>query len=433
MGTLAHIVKVMRRHWRTSGVPGAAIAITDRNRLVHAAGFGWADPARRIPFTARTIMPVGSVGKPFTSLVLHRLARAGKVVLDAPVARYLPWFRVRAARPVTVRHLMSHAAGIPMGSDLAPWGAKYDPAALAGFRAAWTPGTRFHYSNTGYKALGYVIERVTGRPLRETYEREILRPLGMRRSFGAVDGRVRGACARGYWEWRDDMPRGRDRRLDPAPWTEYYGGDGAIVSCAEDLCALARLYLQRRETVDETGAMRCWGTARYASGWLLSRVGGHATIGHGGSHPGFCSCLSLDLDGGYGVAVVCNGPWGWFPAYDLVVYALKLLAGSRAKSPRIPKPAREPRSGRVPPRWAAIAGTYRAHNPWLPVIRVTVRRGRLVVTAGPEEPARMWPAGARRFKVGDTRVTPETLLFDTPVEGRFQRAVFSGTPLYRIS
>ncbi len=407
-------------------------AITDRDRTIHAAGFGWADPARRIPFTARTIMPVGSVGKPFTSLALAKLARAGRIVLDAPVARYLPWFQVRASRPITVRHLMNHAGGIPSGSDLAPWGAKYDPAALKGFRAAWTPGTRFHYSNTGYKALGYVIEHVTGRPLREYYEREILGPCGMRRSLGAVDTRSRSACARGYWEWRDDMPRGRDRRLDPAPWTEYYGGDGAIVSCAEDLCAFARPYLRRREAVDETGAMRCWGTARYASGWLLSRVGGHATIGHGGSHPGFCSCLSMDLDSGYGVAILNNGPWGWLPAYDLVVHALKLLAGRRAKPPRIPKPARSPRSIRVSSRWAAIAGTYRAHNPWLPVIRVFVRRGRLHVAGGPEEAARMWPGGPRRFKVGETRVTPETLAFDTVVDGRAQRAIYSGTPLYRV-
>ncbi|MFO0909194.1 MAG: serine hydrolase domain-containing protein [Isosphaeraceae bacterium] len=75
---------------------------------------GLARPAEKVAATADTIHRVGSVSKLFTDLALMQLVEAGKVDLDAPVARYLPDFQPRnpSGKPITLRMLMAHRSGL---------------------------------------------------------------------------------------------------------------------------------------------------------------------------------------------------------------------------------------------------------------------------------------------------------------------------------
>ncbi|HLL50099.1 MAG TPA: serine hydrolase domain-containing protein, partial [Thermomicrobiales bacterium] len=79
--------------------PGLALALTDRERTLRVATYGFADLAARAPVTADTLFEIGSIGKSFTSLALLREHEAGILDLQAPVTRYLPWFEVRSAFP----------------------------------------------------------------------------------------------------------------------------------------------------------------------------------------------------------------------------------------------------------------------------------------------------------------------------------------------
>jgi CubicO group peptidase (beta-lactamase class C family) len=96
-------------------IPGLALVIVQGDQVVHSRGFGIASPEGR-PVTPRTPFIIGSLSKSFTALAILQLAEAGKIDLDAPVQRYLPWFQgadAAVSRSITVRHLLNQTGGFP--------------------------------------------------------------------------------------------------------------------------------------------------------------------------------------------------------------------------------------------------------------------------------------------------------------------------------
>ena len=88
-----------------SRIPGLALAIVHGDQIVYLKGYGSADPSGR-PVTPQTPFMLASLAKPMTTLAVMQLVEAGKLDLDAPVQRYLPWFRVadeNASAQITVR------------------------------------------------------------------------------------------------------------------------------------------------------------------------------------------------------------------------------------------------------------------------------------------------------------------------------------------
>src|SRR5690606_22634134 len=101
-----------------AGVPGLAYGVVLDGRLLYSGGFGLADLARGVPADARTVFRVASISKSVTALAVLQLRDAGRLELDAPVARYLseleeqPLPSADAPAP-TLRHLLTHTAGLP--------------------------------------------------------------------------------------------------------------------------------------------------------------------------------------------------------------------------------------------------------------------------------------------------------------------------------
>src|SRR5512147_2770690 len=101
-------------------VPGAAVAVIRGDSLVHAILFGRADESGRA-ITLETPFMIGSISKSMTALAVLQLVDAGRVALDSPVTRYLPWFRQtiagrlerKGAEQVTIRQLLNQNSGIP--------------------------------------------------------------------------------------------------------------------------------------------------------------------------------------------------------------------------------------------------------------------------------------------------------------------------------
>ena len=181
------IREVMRKN-RIVGV--SAVVISGGSRLL-CAGYGYEDRARRIPVTADSVFPIGSVTKLFTATAVMQLVEQGLVDLETPVSRYLPELsrEGRHADGPTVRQLLTHHGGlagnIMEGFELlSPDPAEFRrlPTLLAGQPAACAPDTVFAYSNAGYGLLGCLVERVSGRPYAELVGRAILAPLGMSRT-----------------------------------------------------------------------------------------------------------------------------------------------------------------------------------------------------------------------------------------------------------
>ena len=103
----------IEKELKEANIPGAALVIVEGNQITHLRGYGVAGPDGR-PITAETAFFIGSVSKSFTALATMQLVEAGQIELDAPVQKYLPWFRVadpEASRQMKVRHLLNHTSG----------------------------------------------------------------------------------------------------------------------------------------------------------------------------------------------------------------------------------------------------------------------------------------------------------------------------------
>jgi CubicO group peptidase (beta-lactamase class C family) len=365
----AQLDRYIEREMAAANTPGLALALTDRERTLRVATYGFADLAARTPVTPDTLFEIGSIGKSFTSLALLREHEAGNLDLQAPVTRYLPWFEVQSAfPPITVHHLLSHTAGIIAGTDPTP-GVEYQVWALRETEAATAPGTNFHYSNVGYKTLGLVLERLTGQGYGEAIRSRVLTPLGMAASEPAITNALRPRLAVGYAPLYDDRPAHPSYPLVPATWLETESGDGSIASTPDEMAVYLRMLLNRARAaqdrlLSESGFATM--TQRviaieggdeptcYGYGLYTFKDGGHTYVGHDGGMVGYAAAMLGDLDDGLGAVVLVNGPGR---PWAIARQALKLVRMGRrgntlSEPPEVPDPT-------LTADAAAYAGTYR--------------------------------------------------------------------------
>ena len=332
------------------GLPGMAMAGTDRERLLKASTYGVADIAAQSPVTVATLFEIGSLGKPFTVIPLLRLREAGALDLDAPVSQYLPWFKVRSEFPeITVHHLLNHTSGLPRGTDIAPHGL-YESWILRDFRAVAAPSEYFCYSNIGYKTLGFLLEHITGQPLPAVIRDQLLLPLGMTQTLPSIIVETRGVTATGYTSIYDDRPEHPSHPLAPAVWAPYATGDGAQISTVGDMAAYLRMLLNRgqgpsgrllsEESIDLMTENGVWtGGDYYGYGLATYSVDGRRYIGHGGGNAGFRSAMVVDMEAGFGVILLANRMGETDPLVEAAQRALTAVcAGAEGRELPAPSP-----------------------------------------------------------------------------------------------
>jgi CubicO group peptidase (beta-lactamase class C family) len=404
------------------------VAVADRERILWAGHYGQADPAGR-PVGPETLFQIGSISKSFTAACLLRQWTAGRLDLEADMQEVLPWFPLAG---IAVHHLLSHTGGIicSLGDPPSP---KAEVLALAGSARA-PVGSGFWYSNVGYQALAYLLERLTGEPFAETYRREIIGPLGLARTEPLTTLEVRPRLAVGHEPLDDARPWRLGDPLAPATWVEYRGGDGSVCATVADLAAYGRSFLagdavaERMATpVVEDPEDGSW----YGYGVWVRTVAGRRWVGHSGSTVGFRAQLWCDLQAGLCAATVVNGQTG---SKLLAEHALHLAVGDDVAEPELTglddAAASVPLDPEPPEELRPMCGLYRSHNPWAPALRVATRDGRPVaVVWGEASPLRPLPDGS--FRLGEPEWSPERLRFDVPHDGRFMRAVHGTTAFHR--
>lgn len=169
--------------------PGLAVAISDHGHIVWERGFGWADPQRRVRANAHTMFGIASVTKSITGTELMLLSRRGKIGLDQPVNRYLGGVALKSPQwnvnEATVRRVATHTAALTSfdaicyDDELDCDRSLKDAIQRHGI-VFWKPGTRFDYSNLGFRVLSYAIGNIIGMPFQRAAARDLLDPLGMR-------------------------------------------------------------------------------------------------------------------------------------------------------------------------------------------------------------------------------------------------------------
>jgi CubicO group peptidase (beta-lactamase class C family) len=175
------------------------------------------------------------VCKPFVAVCALRLVEAGRLELDAPVQRYWPEFRA----PATVRHVLSHQAGVVMLDRPVPAGAFYDWDYLSGLLAAqepsWEPGAGHGESALFYGHLvGELVRRVDGRGVGRFVREEICGPSGLEFAFGLNPAQqVRAVDLTGLDDaFRAALMSGRPALYRRAVTNPPGAHDGAVVNSA---------------------------------------------------------------------------------------------------------------------------------------------------------------------------------------------------------
>ncbi len=328
-------------------VPGMAVAITDRHRLVWDSYYGSADLASGAAITPGTLFEIGSIGKSFTCIPLLQLYQEGQLDLHAPIDQYLPWLELQTEYdPVTVHHVMTHTAGFGIGADFAP-SSCYEAWALQETPLPYPPGRHYRYSNVGYKLLGCLVEHLIGRPYAEILQERILDPAGMASSDAVTTHDSRKRMAVGYETFYDDRPWHSSHPLVPATWFEYGAGDGSPSCTAIDLAAYLRMLLNRGQapgerilTEDSFDLMLQRAAQRpvgyYGYGLSIRDVEGHAFVGHDGGTIGYLATMLGDMDEGIGIVIMTNGPYHADKG-ALAEYALRLFRAVR-QSTTVPEP-----------------------------------------------------------------------------------------------
>lgn len=405
--------------------PAVALAVTDRDRTLLARTYGAASPG--------ALWPVGSIGKSFTAAVALQLVEEGLLDLHAPVTKYVPWLSVRTpGGPIALHHLLTHTAGLVESSDVAP-ASNYDVVALAGTETGYAPGAHRHYSNLGYRAVGVILEAVTGRPYPELLQRRVLDRLGLDASSPVMAGDIRRRLPGGHVPLYDDRPWRPEHGVAPGPWVESAEADGCVCCSVQDLAAWLRALWAGGDLLsgESLAAMKTSQAPHEGDGYGYGLDDHDDGFGHDGDMLGYVSYMRADTASGFGVVAFANGFGG---AWWLGEAVLAIAAGRQP--PQLDLTPEQPLvdDGSCPREWAAFPGRFRAHNPWLPTFLVAAREGRLVLGTD-------WTDGSGRhpltplddggFRVGEPDWTPERLRFDTLVGGRAQRAILSGTPYYR--
>ncbi|MGH2822760.1 MAG: serine hydrolase domain-containing protein, partial [Thermoleophilaceae bacterium] len=321
-------------HYR---VPGVSVAVIDSGRVDWARGYGlsWGAHASTLDsVTAATLFQAASISKPVAAVAALRLVDQGRLALDSNVNRYLsswslPENKLSRARPVTLRLVLSHGAGLtvhgfegyaagapvptlPQLLDGAP------PANSAAVRVDLAPGTTWRYSGGGYALLQQLLEDATGRAFPLLAHELVFAPFGMSVSTFAqpLPDSLGGRAAAGY------RP---DGSALPGRWHTYPELAAAgLWTTATDLVRFA-LGISRAANGDSTvlrpataRAMLSPQVGAWGLGVAVRGEGRAVHWSHSGANEGYRALLVAFPATGQGLAVMTNSDAGAALAQEIV-------------------------------------------------------------------------------------------------------------------
>ncbi len=319
-------------------LPGYAYGVMiDGELLVSGAG-GFTDIGKKINANTRSMFRIASMSKSFTAMAIIKLRDDGKLKLDDPISMYIPALKAQKltndAAEITIRELMTHAAGFPEDN---PWGdrqlADTEEELIALFKKGISfsnvNGTAYEYSNVGFATLGLLIKKVTGISYNEYIEQNIWKRLGMQASW-EYSKVPETQLAKGYrWinqNWKEEA----------LLHDGIYGAMGGMISSIESFSKYLALHQQawparneeeniiiKRSSLREMHQAWRFNTLnplyKYSDGRNCAVVNGYGyglavlrdcdnkvIVGHSGGLPGFGSNWRFMPDYGLGLMFFAN-------------------------------------------------------------------------------------------------------------------------------
>jgi len=180
---LEPIADIVQAQIKAGEIPGAAVLIGNRGRVIYRRAFGYrALGPEKLPMKEDTVFDLASLTKVIaTTTAVMQLAENGRLRLEDPISKYWPALGANGKESITVRQLLTHYSGLGPDLNLEQAWSGYSAALkkIVAQRPMFPPGSRFLYSDIDFEILGELVRRVSGQPLDAYCERHIFRPLGM--------------------------------------------------------------------------------------------------------------------------------------------------------------------------------------------------------------------------------------------------------------
>ncbi|MBT8221333.1 MAG: beta-lactamase family protein [Bacteroidia bacterium] len=310
-------IDIIFQEWDKPTSPGLALGVFHDGKIVFSKGYGSADLEHDVPITPSTVFYTGSVSKQFVTMCILLLEEEGLLDLDAEIQTYLPDFP-RYEHPLTIRNFVHHTSGVRdyltlwnlAGNDFldaAPEEAFYEMIKRQK-ELNFTPGERYLYSNSCYFMLSMIIEKVSGKSLKDYAQENILGPLNMSNSH-FHDDHTHIIKDRAFsYRSTEDGYENIIMRFDQV-------GSGGLYSTIEDLFkwdqnfyknTLGKGGPQLIDKMEEEGLLNNGESTNYAFALRHGDYRGLKTIGHTGSLAGYRAVMTRFPDQNLTVAILSN-------------------------------------------------------------------------------------------------------------------------------
>jgi len=315
--------------WKCAGF---AVAVVEKDKIIYAKGFGYADVDAKRPVTEHTQFAAGSCTKPFTCTALGLLRAENKIDFNLSVREYLPqlkFYNDELNKNITVRDLMCHRTGLPRHDNAWALFSTHSVDTLLqrvqylepnyGLREKW------QYNNLMFAAQGKIVETLSGKEYRAFVRERIFQPLGMKDVNFSIDSMAlipdRSLC---YTVSEDD-------KIIPLDYVnlDVMSAVGGINTSVSEMAKWVMLWANNgvyqgkrllpldyvREAIGSQMVVRDAAPAannpalhfeNYGLGWFLSSYRGHYRVEHGGNISGFSANTCFFPTDGIGIVVFCN-------------------------------------------------------------------------------------------------------------------------------
>lgn len=310
-------------------VPGASLGIVMDGEVMVAKGYGHRDVEQKLPVTTKTLFPIGSNTKPFTTFLLGQLVDEGVLNWDDPVAMHIPHFKLKCpytTSEITIRDYLTHMSGYPRYDAMwynSGFSRQEVIQRLRYLEPIATFREKFIYQNLGYMIAAHAAENATGKTWEDLTKEKILGPLAMTHTnftiadlkkcpdhaVGCKENRKGENCFISYIDVPQIAPAGalNSNTEDMIKWvkTLLKKGNGLVQENTWNEIispqVVSNLVCNGRYGVEGIIQMES-----YCLGWTMISYRGHIILIHGGNIDGFSSSVMIMPQDGIGMVILTN-------------------------------------------------------------------------------------------------------------------------------
>jgi len=308
---------------RYGKMPGVSVGIVYNGELIYQNGFGYADTEKKILTSEDTRYRIASQTKIFTAIGIMILRDEGKLNLDEPIEKYLPWLKLKPFNendpPVTIRQLLTHSSGLSRDIDENwtglhfPTKDEYKQLVRTNLHLVYSPYSKWKYSNNGFTLLGDIIEAVSGKSYEGFITEKILLPLNMSSTSVVQDKAYQSTLAVGYGRKMPDGSHQKFEFIDNKATAAMAGMSSSVTDLVKFIAWQMRLLYENKTEILNPNTLKEMHQVQFIDedwrmglGFEIYHKGNNDLICKGGGHIGYRTCTAINVAEKIGVTVCIN-------------------------------------------------------------------------------------------------------------------------------